>query len=156
MPQPSEKPRKPSRNARLKAARLCAVQSLYQMGLTGRDAQQILRDYRDHVQGDELEGDVYVAAESALLSRIVLGVVERKDDIAQMVQGVSAKPLQKSDPLLYSVLCCGIYELLCEGETDTALIIKEYLDITGAFYEGEETKLVNAILDKQAKNLRLS
>lgn len=146
--------RKPSRKARLSAARLCAVQSLYQMGLTGRDAHQTLRDYRDHVQGEELEGDVYVAAESELLSKIVLGVVERKDDISEMVKGASDKPLQQSDPLLYSVLCCGIFELLVEFETDTALIIKEYLDITAAFYDGEETKLVNAILDKQAKNLR--
>lgn len=148
------KPRKPSKKARLSAARLCAVQGLYQMAMTGADAVTILRDYRDHIKDTELEGDMYVPAESELLSRIVMGVAERKQDIAGMVEAAFTGKSSANEPLLHAILGAGIYELMAESETDSALIIHEYLDITNAFYEGDESRLVHGILDKIGKNLR--
>lgn len=146
--------KKPSGNARASAARLTAVQTIYQMAITGVDGAQGLRDYRDHLAEQEMEGDMYVPAETGLLSRIVLGVEERKADIAGMIAAAFEGKTSANEPLLHAILACGAYELLVEPETDTALIIGEYLDITHAFYEGSENKLVNGILDRLAKELR--
>ena len=149
-----EQIKKPSKKARLSAARLCAVQTLYQMAMTGVDANEALRHYRDHQAEQEIEGDVYVAADTGLLSRIVLGVEERRGDIADMIKAAFEGKTAANEPLLHAILAAGLYELLAESETDTPLIIHEYLDITHAFYDGEENRLVNGILDRLAKQLR--
>ena len=151
-----QKNKKPSRRARMSAARLCAVQSLYQILVADQDAAQTLRDYRDHLQDQEIEGDVYVAAENDLLSRIVMGVQERRDDLNEILAANLSQSIEKTDPLLFSVLSCGVYELLDPEGVDTPIIINEYLNVTHAFYEGEESRLVNGVLDKIAKSLAAS
>ena len=149
----NEKIKKPSRKARLSAARLSAVQSLYQVLIADLSAEQVLRDYRDHVKDQEIEGDLYVAAESDLLSRILLGVMDRQDDLKEMLKANVSQDIEKNDTLLFSVLMCGVFELLSPEDVDTPIIINEYLNITHAFYEGDESRLVNGVMDKIATSL---
>ena len=144
-----------SARARKTSARLAAVQVLYQMRLNNQDAKSTVREFMEHRIGFSLDGDVLVPADSELLEEIVMGVVARTTDI----ETIACKALadgKKGDveTLLESILHAGIGELLSNGKTDAGIIINDYLNITTGFYNGSETKIVNAILDKVAKSVR--
>ncbi|MEM6781895.1 MAG: transcription antitermination factor NusB, partial [Pseudomonadota bacterium] len=57
------------------------------------------------------------------------------------------------EPLLYSILLCGVFEIKNRYDVDIPIIISDYLHVSHAFFEGNEAKLVNAVLDKLAKSL---
>ncbi len=144
-----------SPKARKTAARLGAVQVLYQMRLNNQDAKSALREFLDTRVGFDLDGDKFVPADTQLLEEIVSGIAARWAD----VEVILAKALadgKKSDPeaLLDCILRAGIYELMAQGKTDTGIIINDYLNVTTGFYDGNEPKIVNAILDKVAKAVR--
>lgn len=152
---PAEKPavkeKTGSAKARKTAARLAAVQVLYQMHLNNQDAQSALREFFSHRSGFNLDGDVLVPPDRDLLNAIVNGVVSRWED----VQGVIDSALGREvEPLLEAVLRCGVFELLSHADIDTPIIISDYLSVTVGFYDGTETKLVNGVLDKVAKTVR--
>lgn len=144
-----------SPKAQKTAARLAAVQVLYQMRLNNQDAKSALREFIDTRVGFELDGDRFVPAESELLSDIVTGVTSRWTDVDVIVSKALADG-KKGDveTLLESILRAGTYELMAHGKIDTGVIINDYLNVTTAFYEGNEPKIVNAILDKVAKSVR--
>jgi transcription antitermination protein NusB len=145
--------RKPSKNAKLIAARMTAVQSVYQMAMSGMDARSTYQDYVENRMGKEQEGDNYVPANLELLSKIILGVDEKRDVIRDMVLG--ALNGQKPEPLLQAILFCGIYELMAHSDVDAPVIINDYVNVTHGFFDQSEADLINAILDRQAKNLRV-
>lgn len=170
----TDKPKKPARNnlaappekrvikktegslkARKTAARLAAVQVLYQMRLNNQDAKSAVKEFIDHRVGFNIDGDVFVPADPDLLEEIVMGVQKRWTDIEEIVSAALAAG-KKGDveTLLEGILRAGCYELLENGKTDTGIIIHDYLNVTAGFYEGAEPKLVNAILDKIAKTVR--
>lgn len=146
---------KGSPKAQKTAARLAAVQVLYQMKMNNQLASDVVREFMVHRIGFSIDGDVFVPAEPQLLQDIVMGVEERGMDVNTVLQA-ALKEGGKSDieTLLECILRCGIYELMAHSATDTGIIIHDYLNVTGGFYEGSETKIVNAILDKVAKKLR--
>lgn len=142
-----------SAKARRSAARLAAVQVLYQMELNEQTAKDALRDFVNNRLGFEIDGDIFVPADQDLLDDIVKGVVDRRADIDGMILGAMSKP-EKTDPLLAAILSAGTWELVGNTKTDAPIIISDYLNVTAAFYEGNEPKLVNAVLDKIAKTVR--
>lgn len=145
-----------SKRARLTAARLAAVQAIYQMEKNNQKAAGVLKDFSDNRIGYELDGDVMVPADSELLSEIVNGFEKRRDDIEAMLHGALGDEKYKTiDLLIKTVLYAGICELLENAQAETRIIINDYLNVTHAFYEeGGEAKIVNAVLDKLAKTLR--
>jgi N utilization substance protein B len=144
-----------SAKAQKTAARLAAVQILYQMRLNNQDAPSALREFVKHRIGFEIDGDVFVPADRELLDSIVMGVHGRWTDIDEIVSAaLAAGKKNEVEPLLDAILRAGAYELLAHGQVDTGIIIHDYLNVTTGFYEGTETKLVNAILDKVAKTVR--
>lgn len=161
-------PAKPegSQKARHTAARLAAVQGVYQMLANGQSAASVIVDMKSLPPGDGLDdAGRMVTPDGALMAAIINGVEARKDDLAQLITGAQNKRKSAADdtvltspspiePLLKAVLLCGAYELLAHHETDVPLIITEYLDVTHAFYDQGESKLVNGILDKIGKNVR--
>ena len=144
-----------SKKARLTAARLAAVQVLYQMWLGEMDAKTAVKDFMDHRAGFEFDGDVFVPADADLLGRIVTGADARKGEISGVITLNLEKKAELVEPLLRAILTAGIYELMAHGEIDAGIIIADYLNVTNGFYDGGETKLVNAILDKIAKVVRV-
>jgi transcription antitermination protein NusB len=144
-----------SPKAKKTAARLAAVQVLYQMRLNNQDATSAVREFISHRSGFNLDGDVFVMPEEELLGEIVLGVSKRWSDIDDIVSAaLAAGKKGEVETLLESILRAGAYELLAHGSTDTGIIINDYMNVTNGFYEGPEVKLVNAILDKIAKTVR--
>ena len=78
-------------------------------------------------------------------------VVDRFDDLHMLVQESSQK---EHEALIYSILICGAAELLAHLDIDAPVIINEYLDVTHAFYDTGESKLVNGVLDAIAGKVR--
>ena len=150
---------KGSAKARRNAARLAAVQCLYQMRQNGMDAEQALGDYVNNRLGIEEDGDVFVAADTDLLRKIVTGVEEHSIELNEILQRVTeeaGKPFDRQEQLIQSILLCGAEELFAHSETDKALILSSYVEVAKAFYEGREPGLVNAALDALAGVIRPS
>lgn len=146
-----------SKKARKSAARLAAVQVLYQIHHQELDAKTALSEYKTHRLGYKLEDDLYVPADQDLLTDIVLGYDERKTDIQDMVKAsLQDKDPEQIDKLLLSILYAGAFEILTHHDIDAGIIIADYMNVTDAFFDQSEKKLVNAILDRLNKNLRAS
>lgn len=144
-----------SAKAKKTAARLAAVQVLYQMRLNNQDAKSAVREYISHRSGFNLDGDVLVPADEELLESIIMGLAERWSDVDDIVTAALAvRKKGEVETLLESILRAGAYELLAHGSTDAGIIINDYMNVTNGFYEGPEVKLVNAVLDKIAKTVR--
>ena len=147
--------KKGSPKAQRTAARLAAVQVLYQMRLNNQDAKPALREFVDKRIGFKLDDQVLVPADKELLNKIVLGLQDRWSDVDGIVSGALAAGRRgEVEPLLDCILKAGCFELLSHGDVDAGVIINDYLNVTTAFYEGSEPKLVNAVLDKVAKTVR--
>jgi N utilization substance protein B len=148
-----------SEHSAKKLARLAAVQGLYQMALLPRPVQDIVRDFREHpsVLLQEIgDGDVRPDIDLTLFTSIMSGVHEYQDFLDAMIAGaLDAKvSVERIEILLRAILRCGVYELHHHTDIVAGIIINDYLDVTHAFFNAKEPGLVNAVLDKLAKNLR--
>ncbi len=143
---------KGSAKARLTMARLVVVQMLYRQTYDESTAMDVLTDLRDNGFMQE-EGIEWVDPDLDHLANTLRGVDAHKDVITEALKA-NLKSEQLNDRLLSSIIKAGAYELIYTQDVDTALVIAEYLTITSAFFEGKETTLVNAVLDKIAKSAR--
>lgn len=155
-PIPIKRQIKGSAKARRNAARLAAVQCVYQMRQNGMTAEQALGDYVNNRMGVEEDGEVFVAADTDLLRIIVTGTEERLSQLTEMLENAldPSKPFNRQEQLIQAILLCGAEELFGHPETDKALILSGYVEVAKAFYEGREPAMVNAALDALAKVLR--
>ena len=145
-----------SRGAGRSAARLAAVQALYQMELTGKGLNEIYAEFESFWIGHEVEGERYNAAETAFFRDVVGGVVADQGPLDRLVDNLLAEgwPLARIDSVLRAILRAGAYELKKRTDIPARVAIKEYVDVAGAFFEREEAGMVNAVLDAAARVLR--
>ena len=142
------------------AARLAAVQALYQMEVTGTAMQTVRREFESHRLGSEIEeagGAQYHEADLDLFRAILAGVVTDQPRIDRLTDTalVAKWPLGRIDPTLRALFRAAGHELFAHPETPPRVVIGEYLDIAKAFYaEGKEAKFVNAVLDHMAREAR--
>ncbi len=149
-------PPKVGMGERRSAARLAAVQALYQMDLTGKTLEAIIREFERHWMGKEIEEDQYKPADSALFRVIIQGVLDRQRRIDPTVDDLLAKgwPLKRIENVMRAILRAGAWELLYSPDVPVKVVISEYVDIARAFFEREETAMVNAVLDRLAREAR--
>jgi N utilization substance protein B len=145
-----------SRGEARSAARLGAVQALYEMEISGKGVGDALAEFESHWLGREVEGVEYREAEAEFFRAIVRGVVEDQRLIDQKIDGALSKgwPLRRIEAVLRAILRAGGYELLRRKDVPAKVVISEYVDIARAFYEGEEPGMVNAVLDSLGRELR--
>ena len=138
------------------AARLAAVQALYQLDMDATPLAKLLDEFHRHRLGAEIEGDQYAEAETAFFDDVVQGVAARKDEIDALLAAKLATgwTLGRLDKTLLQVLRAGAFELLARADVPTATIITEYVDVAHAFFESREAKFVNGLLDAVAKVVR--
>jgi N utilization substance protein B len=138
------------------AARLAAVQALYQMDLAGTGLNEILAQFESHWIGQEVEGEQYLPAEAAFFRELVRGVVDEQRRYDPMIDDALSKgwPLKRIEAVLRAALRAGTYELDRRKDVPARVVIKEYADVAAAFVERDETGLVNAVLDQIARQLR--
>ena len=138
------------------AARLAAVQALYQLDMEATPLAKLLDEFHRHRLGAEIEGDQYAEAETAFFDDVVQGVSARKDEIDALLSDKLAAgwKIERLDKTMLQVLRAGIFELLARADVPTASVITEYVDVAHAFFEPREAKFVNGLLDAVAKVVR--
>ncbi|MBY0428890.1 MAG: transcription antitermination factor NusB [Alphaproteobacteria bacterium] len=142
--------------AQKSAARLAAVQALYTIDYTGNLAGSAVQDFLQRKMPVDVDAPVPEDFDEDLFTSIVNGTLARQADIDGMVTGsLDAKwPLERLEKIIKSILRAGVGELLIHGNTDTAIIINDYVNVAHGFFGGKEPGLVNAVLDKVSKSLR--
>lgn len=142
----------PSQNARNSAARLAAVQALYQYKSNEEPIPLLIEEYRQHRLGKVIDDVETVMPDSLLFERILKGVTQHVATVQEMLAAALNKDGQQksvpSEPLLNAILSCGAYELMSHQDIDAPILIDDYINITHAFYDQGEHKLVNAVLDR--------
>jgi N utilization substance protein B len=138
------------------AARLAAVQALYQMDIAGAGVNDIFAEFESHWLGNEVEGEKYLPAEAAFFRDVVSGVVREQEKLDPLLDDALNKgwPLKRIDAILRAVLRAGAYELDHRKDVPARVVIKEYVDVAHAFVDRDETGLVNAVLDQIARQFR--
>jgi transcription antitermination protein NusB len=139
------------------AARLAAVQALYQMDIGGAGINDIFAEFESHWLGGEVEGEKYLPAEAAFFRDVVSGVVRDQGKLDPLIDEALSKgwPLQRIDAILRAVLRAGAYELEHRRDVPGRVVVSEYVDVANAFVESEETGMVNAVLDQIARQFRV-
>ena len=152
-PAPRNEDRKANRRG---AARLAAVQALYQMDIAGTGLNEILAEFESHWIGREVEGAQYLPAEAAFFRDVVSGVVRDQAKLDPLIDDALQKgwPLQRIDAILRAVLRAGSYELEHRKDVPGRVVVSEYVDVAHAFVEKDETGMVNAVLDQIARQFR--
>jgi len=138
------------------AARLAAVQALYQMDVAGTGLLETTAEYEAFRLGKEIDGDTYREADAQWFRAILAGVVENQKLIDPIIRQslTSDWPLSRLDSTLRAVLRAGVYELMKRTDVPVAVVVSEYVDIAKAFYGEEEPRLVNAVLDRVVRRVR--
>lgn len=149
------KPR-PSAKARRSAARLAAVQALYQIEQTGIDPEAALGEFVQHRFGADMDGDRYVAPDPPLFAEIVRGVTGALAQVDRLVAGAleSSWSLDRLELPLKAIARAGAWELMANAAVPARIIIAEYVDLAHAFFGGREPGFVNAVLDRIAHLVR--
>jgi len=144
------------------AARLAAVQGLYQMDLAGTDLNavidQLLANPIEEAEG-ECKGERATERaniDAAFLGELLRGVVRRQRDIDPVVDQQLAVGwrLARLDSILRAILRSAVFELIERHDIPARVIINEYIELAHAFFAGEEPKVVNGVLDKLARRFR--
>ena len=138
------------------AARLAAVQALYQMDMAATGLADILAQFESHWLGREVEGEQYLPAEAAFFRDIVTGVVNEQRDLDPRIDAALAAtwPLKRIEAVLRAVLRAGAYELAYRKDVPPRVIVSEYVDVASAFVDRDETGMVNAVLDQIGHQFR--
>jgi transcription antitermination protein NusB len=149
-------PRQERKANRRGAARLAAVQALYQMDIAGTGVNDILAEFESHWIGREVEGEQYLPAEAAFFRDVVSGVVREQRTLDPLVDEALAKgwPLKRIEAILRAVLRAGAYELRHRSDVPARVVVSEYVDVANAFVDKDETGMVNAVLDQIARQFR--
>jgi transcription antitermination protein NusB len=139
------------------AARLAAVQALYQMEMEGTPLALLLHEFHQHRLGATIEDVTYHPAEQAFFDDVVSGVDARRGEIDVLVAGklASGWTLDRLDRPMRQILRAGSYELLARADVPTGSVISEYVDVAHAFYDKREAGFVNGLLDAIAKAVRV-
>ncbi len=138
------------------AARLAAVQALYEMEIAGKGLNEIKREFASFWIGTEIEGVQYQPAEIAFFNDILSGVLADQAPIDRFIDKTLASswPLARIDSVMRAILRAGAYELKTRPDIPARVAIKEYVDVAGAFFGVEEAGMVNAVLDALAHSYR--
>lgn len=138
------------------AARLYAVQALFQMEAAGHTAPKVIQEFLDHRIGAEVDEVVFNDGDTRLFRKLVEDAVNWQAKLDQMTDRalVAKWPIARIDPTLRALFRAAGAELT-EGEAPPRVVISEYVDVARAFFpEGREPNFVNAVLDHMAREAK--
>lgn len=147
---------------RRSAARLAAVQALYQQSMAGTPSARLLNEFHDHrlgeaidADGDQEGGDIAVA-DRPFFDDLVAGSLARRDELDELVTRFLGQgwTLERLDRLMLQILRCGAYEMIARPDVPRAAVVSEYVDVAHAFYPRAEVGFVNALLDRLGRSVR--
>jgi transcription antitermination protein NusB len=137
-------------------ARLATVQALYQMDLAETDLVEVIEEFKQHRLGGSADGNGMLEADQEHFALVLRGVVRRQREIDPMIdqQLATGWRLARIDSIVRAILRAATLELIELPEVPPRVIISEYIEVAHAFFEGDEPKLVNGVLDQLARKLR--
>jgi N utilization substance protein B len=149
-------PQTAARSRSRSAARLAAVQALYQQDMEQTPIPTLLHEFHHHRLGATIEEVEYEDAEVDFFDDVVSGVHARSGEIDALIARKLAKDwsLDRLDKPMRQILRAGAYELLARIDVPTASVISEYVDVAKAFYDKREASFVNGLLDAVAREVR--
>ena len=138
------------------AARLAAVQALYQHEMEGTPLPRLLKEFHDHRLGATIEDETYHDAERDFFDDLVTGSNARRAELDTLISAQLAEgwTLERLDRPMRAILRAGAYELIARADVPIASVITEYVDVAHAFYDKRESGFVNGLLDAIAKEAR--
>lgn len=141
------------------AARLAAIQALYQIRLTGDAADSVIDDFLQHRltgQGSDAEAVPLDAADRDFFRDLVGGVARESGALADMLAAVLAEdwPVERLEALLQIILCAGAFELGHRPDVPARVVVSQYVDLAHAFLDDRQTAMANGVLDRLARHLR--
>ncbi|MFQ5957773.1 MAG: transcription antitermination factor NusB [Alphaproteobacteria bacterium] len=144
------------RHGERSAARLAAVQALYQVDISGIGADDVTDEFLHHRLGDTGEDGTVPALDAGLFAEVVRGACARRDEIDPMIEQAlgGGWTLDRLELLLRAVLRAGAFELLARADVPAPVVMDEYIEVARAFFGRGEPGLVNGVLDRLAHELR--
>lgn len=138
------------------AARLAAVQALYQQQMEGTGTARLIDEFHQHRLGVSVDEEELADAEVDFFDDLVSGTIARKDEIDDLLTARLAEgwTLARLDKTMLQILRGGAYELLARADVPVAAAISEWVDVAKAFFDDREAKFVNGVLDAVAKDVR--
>ena len=138
------------------AARLAAVQALYQMEMEQTPLAKLLHEFHEHRLGATIEDETYAEAEVDFFDDLVTGADARRGEIDALISDRLAEgwSLERLDRPMRAILRAGTYELIARPDVPVATVISEYIDVAHAFFDKRETGFDNGLLDAIAKSAR--
>ena len=138
------------------AARLAAVQALYQMDVAGTGVNDVFAEFESHWIGQQLEGEQYLPAEAAYFREVVSGVLREQRALDPLIDEALNRgwPLKRIETILRATLRAGAYELAHKKDVPGRVVVTEYADIAGAFVERDEIGMVTAVLNELGRHFR--
>ena len=138
------------------AARLGAVQALYQMDLAGTDVGETLAQFSSRAAGDDFDAGQCGEADFKHLREVVDGAVREQAAIDPNLEQLLDKtwPLHRLDSTVRAILRAGAYELMFMERVPARVAISEYVDVASAFFERDEQNFINGVLDRLARQRR--
>jgi N utilization substance protein B len=138
------------------AARLAAVQALYQQEMEGTPVPRLLKEFHDHRLGATIEDETYHEAERDFFDDVVTGTDSRREEIDALIASRLAEgwSIERLDRPMRAILRAGAYELIARPDVPVGSVISEYVDVAHAFYDKRESGFVNGLLDAIAKATR--
>ena len=145
-----------SRSQPRSAARLAAVQALYQMDMEDIGLARLLLEFHEHRLGSAIEEEPIAEGEPDFFDDVVTGVDSRRAEIDALIEGRLAEgwKIDRLDKAMLQLLRCGTYELLARPDVPTGAVVNEYVDIAHAFFDDKDAKFVNGLLDGISKEVR--
>lgn len=138
------------------AARLYAVQALFQMESSEQTVEAVLGEFETHRFGATYEGDEMAEGNLDLFRQLVENAVNHQAAVDQLTDRalVAKWPIARIDPTLRALFRAAGAEFV-EGEAPPKVVITEFVDVAKAFFpDGREAKFVNAVLDHMAREAK--
>ncbi|WP_066651697.1 transcription antitermination factor NusB, partial [Sphingomonas sp. CCH10-B3] len=138
------------------AARLAAVQALYQHDMEATPIVRLLHEFHQHRIGATIEDAEYAEADVDFFDDVVKGALARGMEIDSLITAKLATgwSLDRLDKPMKAILRAGAYELIARADVPVGAVITEYVDVAHAFYDKRETGFVNGLLDAIGKDVR--
>lgn len=135
------------------AARLYAVQALFQMEHSDHSIDKVRTQFEDFRFGEAFDEYEMIEGDLATFRGLLEGAVAEQSTIDQMTDRalVAKWPIDRIDPTLRALFRAAGAELVAKS-TPPKVVINEFVDVARAFFpEGKEPKFVNAVLDHMAR-----
>ena len=142
--------------ARRSGARLAAVQAIYQMEQTGHSAKAVIREFCEDRLGIGPDGEPVEEADPDIFKAVVSATVEHQDAIDAAIKARLSEnwKLSRLDATSRAILRGACAELIIHQELSAPIILNEYVSVAHAFFDGDEPRFINGVLDNIAKDLR--